>query len=169
MKRALRRITLFVFFIITLSVYSCKDDNTNPVINNPTYDANSINGTITFADTNLVKDTTAGKYYVALFGTWFGQPSRTTRIYPVKSGGKYTANYKIIAPGDGNWTVAIAWVISPPNYKSWFLGVYDTPGRDTSRANISEQHLKASISGGAGVGNINFNSYLDTANSIFVY
>jgi hypothetical protein len=160
-------ITLFIFIIIAFSVYSCKSDSSNPV--NNSYDANTINGTITFVDTNMVTDTTVGKYYVALFGTWFGPPSQTARIYPIKSGGKYTASYKILAPSDGNWSVAVAWVILPPNYKSWFLGVYDTPGRDTSRANIMEQHLKANITGGVGVGNINFNSYIDTAKNIYIY
>jgi hypothetical protein len=165
-------ITFSILLLISFSTFSCKSDSTNPVTNNnPTYDANTINGTVTFADTTYITDTTAGKYYVAAFATWPGNPTATSRIYPVKSGGKYTANYKIQVTNSGNYVVATAWVILPPPsaYKSWFLGVFDVAGKDTSSAAIWGTHPTANITNGAGVGNINFNSYIDTAHRIAVF
>jgi hypothetical protein len=162
---------LIFILLITFTIYSCKSDSTAPTQSGVTYDANTINGTVTFLDTTFISDTTVGKYYVAAFATWPGNPSATSRIYPVKSGGKYTANFKIQVTNSGNYVVSTAWVILPPplSYKSWFLGVYDVAGKDTSSAAIWGPHPTASITGGAGVGNINFNSFIDTTRRLAVY
>jgi hypothetical protein len=169
LKKIFINATMLIFiFTIFIFVYSCKEDAVAPPTN-PSYDANTINGTITFVDTNFISDTTVGKYYVSTFGTWPGTPSRNLVIYPQKSGGKYTANYKITVAGDGNWTVALAWVRFVPSYKSWFLGVYDVAGKDTSKAAIWGSHPQVNINGGVGVGNINFNAFIDTTKNLTVY
>lgn len=170
MKKAFLNGTMLIFvFIIFITVYSCKEDTVAPPQSGTTYENNTINGTITFVDTNFIVDTTVGKYYVSAFGTWPGNPTRNLVIYPQKSSGKYIANYKITLPGDGNWTIALAWVRLAPSYKSWFLGVYDVAGKDTSKTAIWGPHPQVNISGGVGVGNINFNAFIDTTKNLAVF
>jgi hypothetical protein len=170
LKRYFLNVFMFAVVLLTaFSLFSCSKDDTSPTNSTVTYDQNTINGTISFVDTGYVSDTTVGKYYVSVFGNWPGNPNNNVVVKPVKSNGKYSANYKISVPNDGDYTVAIAWVRVAPSYKSWFLGVYDVAGKDTSRTAIWGPHPKVTISGGVGVGNINFNSYLDTLNNIAVY
>lgn len=148
-----------IVLTIIFSIYSCSSDSSNPVT--VTYDANSINGTITFADTNFISDTTNGSYYVAAFATWPGPPSALTKIVPVKANGKFTASYKIIVSQNGNYVVSTAWVKKSP-YASLILGVYDVAGKDTSRVSLLGPHPTANITEGKGIGDINYNSYIDT-------
>ena len=151
--------------VVTLAAIlsSCKSDD-NPVTNTEvTYDANTINGTITFVDTaKFISDTSSGAYFVAVFANWPGQPSAYVKITPKLANGKYTATYKVPVTADGNYVVSTAWIKYNPYY-SLILGVYDVAGKDTSRASLLGSHPTANISSGKGVGNINYNAYLDTA------
>lgn len=151
---------LGILVMVMVSLYSCSSDDTNPVTS-VTYDANTINGTVSFVDTNYIADTTNGSYYVAAFATWPGPPSALAKIVPVKSNGKFTATYKIVVSQNGNYIVSTAWVKNNP-YASYILGVYDVAGKDTSRASLLGSHPTANISDGKGIGDINYNSYIDT-------
>lgn len=175
MKRFFLKSVLFSI-ILTIFVFICGcNDNT---INSAStiYDANTINGTITFVDTNLVLDTTYGYYNVSAFAYWppTANATASSRIYPTKVNGKYTANYKIIIPSDGSYTLTSAYIKIPYIVGSSVLGLgmYDmTQGNDTTHnlSIIYGQHAKAVISGRTGIGNINFNSWLDTTKKIYTF
>lgn len=166
-------ISLFVFFIISFTYYGCNSDST-PVQSGVTYDANTINGTITFVDSAFISDTLVGYYSINAYSSWppTGAPSAIAKIVPAKStSGKYTANYKLVFSGDGSFTLTTAFIKLPYTQGSVFgLGMYDnTPGNDTTHnaGIIYGPHTKAVISGGAGIGNINYNSWIDTTKKIY--
>jgi hypothetical protein len=162
LKKLFANGVLYSVIIIAIALLSgCSKDDTNPTSSNPTYDAYSINGTLTFVDTNFISDTTNGAYYVAVFSTWPGPPAAYSKIFPTKSNGKYTANYKVVVTANGGYVVSTAWIKKNP-YASLILGVYDVAGKDTSRASLTGSHPLATIADGKGVGNINYNSYIDT-------
>jgi hypothetical protein len=52
----LKRVVFSVILTIFVLIYGCSDNTTNPTP--VTYDAYSIDGTITFVDTNFISDTT---------------------------------------------------------------------------------------------------------------
>jgi hypothetical protein len=162
-----------ILLLISFSIFSCKSDTANPVNNNPTFDANTINGTITFVDTLFISDTNHGYYDISAFSTWppQGNASASSKIIPVKSNGKYSATFKLLMPGDGSFTLTTAFIKTPYVQGSSVLGLgmYDAAGNDTthSQSIIYGSHPKAVITGGAGIGNINFNSWIDTAMKIY--
>lgn len=162
MKKLLSNGVLYSVIIIAIAILSgCSNNDSNPTTSDPSYDNYSINGTLTFVDTNFISDTTNGAYYVAVFSSWPGPPAAYSKIFPTKTNGKYSANYKVLVTADGNYVVSTAWIKKTP-YASLILGVYDVAGKDTSRASLLGPHPTANISGGKGIGNINYNSYIDT-------
>jgi len=166
-------IILSIILTISFSTFGCKSDSTNPVTSTP-FDANSINGTITFVDSLFISDTTHGYYSIDAYSSWppTGMPSAIAKIIPSKnSNGKYTANFKLIVSGNGSYTLTTAFIKTPYGQGSVLgLGMYDvTSGNDTTHnsGTIFGSHTKAVITSGAGIGNINFNSWIDTTNKIY--
>jgi hypothetical protein len=167
-------VTLSIIFLAAFSTFSCKSDSSNPV--NNSYDANTINGTITFVDTLFISDTTNGYYSVDAYTVWPPTntgPTAYTKIIPQKAGGKYTANYKIIVPTNAPYTITAAYIRLPYIQGSVYgLGMYDVAGKDTVHNDsliFSIPHPKATITGGTGIGNINFNCWIDTAKKIYKF
>ncbi len=174
-KVLLNGLSIFFILIVILALNGCNSDSSTPVSGN-TYDANSINGTITFVDTAMITDTLNGYYNVSAFATWppTGNASASAKIKPIFMNGKYTATFKIVVPSDGSYTITSAFIRIPyvPGMSVLGLGVYDTiPGNDTTHNNaiIFGNHPKAIISGGTGIGNINFNSWIDTSKKIYKF
>jgi hypothetical protein len=163
---------LNVLLLISFTIFSCKSDTTNPVYTSgTTYDAYSINGTITFVDNNFIPDTVNGYYDISAFSSWppTGNATASAKLKPVLSGGKYTASYKIIVP-NGSFTLTSAYIKLPYGAGSVLgLGMYDVAGNDTTHnlGIIYGSHPKATITNGAGIGNINFNSWIDTTKKIY--
>lgn len=173
-KLLVNGVVLSVILITLFFISGCSNSDSSPVTNNPSFDANSINGTITFVDNAFISDTNVGYYSVSAFANWppTANATATAKIVPVLSGGKYTATFKIIVPSDGSYTITSSFIKLPYIPGSVYgLGMYDVPGNDTTHnfGIIMGSHPKATISSGAGVGNINFNSWIDTAKKIYKF
>ena len=178
MKKLFANGILYSVIIIAIALLSgCSDDNPVTI---KTYDAYSVNGTISFVDTlvntSILNDTTNGYYSISAFAVWppVANASATAKIYPVKIGGKYTANYILVLPSNGSYTITTAYIRIPyvPFSSVLGLGIYDTtPGNDTTHnvGTVGGPHTKAVISNGTGIGNINFNSWIDTTKKIYKF
>ena len=168
-------LTLCILITISISFFSCKSDSTNPENSNSTYDANSINGTISFVDNNFTADTINGYYDISAFSSWppTGNATASAKLKPVLSGGKYTAIFKIIVPANGQYTITSSYIKLPYSQGSVLgLGIYEVAGRDTvhnDSLNFQVPHPKAIITNGTGIGNVDFNSWLDTAKYIYKF
>lgn len=162
---------LFAFVVISLLTlaYSCSN-NDNPVTS--AWDNNSINGTITFVDSNgYITDTTGGYYNVDAFGTWppNAGPSAYSLVNIKKTGNVYTASYKLSNLASGSYVITFAWNKVPyvPGNSTYLLGVYGCSTDSTRYTCWSSPNVsKAVITDSKGIGNINFSSYLDTAKKI---
>jgi hypothetical protein len=161
--------------MLLMIAFSCSDKNNNIVTGGITYDANSINGTVTFVDSVFISDTTHGYYSVDAYSVWppTAGPTAFSKIHPTKSGGKYSANFKIIVPSDGSYILTTSFIKTPyvPGSSVLGLGMYDVSPNDTthSASVIYGNHPKATISGGTGIGNINYNSWIDTTKYIYKF
>jgi hypothetical protein len=167
-----------VIVMIAALLNGCSNDTTtNPTV---TYDAYSINGTISFVDTlintAILTDTAHGYFDISAFANWppTSNASASAKIFPVKSNGKYTAGYKLIVPSNGSYTITASYIRVPyvPGSSVLGLGIYDTaPGSDTSHSAsiIYGPHTQAVISGGTGIANIDFKSWIDTTKKIYKF
>ncbi len=154
-------IVAFVGIIIN----SCGDD---PVSNNtnPTYDANSINGTVTFVDTNF-EGTDSGSYLISAYPEAGWPPTGGPTAYATLNitPGQTAYNYKLVGLSDGNYVVSVGYrkLIGG---QSPIMSIY---GCDTlhSMTCLLTPTLKATITNNAGVGNINMLSWADTSKKIY--
>lgn len=149
--------------------YSCSDDT----VVTPAPQANTINGRVTFADTNFI--TSGGTYLISIFANdnpppqyWFGPPTAfdTLDISFNSSTGKYEANYSFTNVNNGRYVVAVGFRRDTGG-QSPTMGIY---GCDTARAQFSNcftTPIRAEITNNAGVNNINFLSWADTTNKVF--
>lgn len=166
-------LTILIVISTVLLINGCKNDTNNPIY--PTsFDKNSINGTITFVDTTYISDTAHGYYSIDAYSSWppTGAPSAIAKIIPSKnSNGKYTATYKLLVTSDGSYTLTTAFIKTPYGAGSVLgLGMYDTTASNDTTHNagiIFGSHPKAVITNGTGIGNINFNSWIDTTKKIY--
>ncbi len=97
---------------LMISLYSCSDDNNNNiVVTGP--EANTISGTITFADTNFISS--GGYYDLSAFTAWFptGNPARSDSLKIIPVGNKYQANYKLTNVPNGTYFLTVAWIKLP--------------------------------------------------------
>jgi len=164
LKTSSRHYLVFFIFtvIIAVIIYSC-DDNTTP--NNPGSSTYSISGTITFNGTSIVAS--GGSYNVSAFNAWYptGSPNGIAIMNPVLNGGVYTAIYSIAGLSNGNYFLASAWTKEP--YVTGGNYVLGTNGCDTMALGGPFACRPDSIVvNGSNVININFISYIDTANSL---
>ena len=166
-KTFLKHFGLFVIVaFVGIIINSCGDDTT--ISNNPpTYDAKSVNGTVTFVETGFL-DSTSGSYLIAAYpeSGWppMGPPAAFATI-PVVNG-TAAFNYKLTDLADGNYVISVGFRKNTGG-QSPIMGIY---GCDTLRGFtpcLQNPTLKATISNSAGVGSINFLSWADTTNKIF--
>lgn len=151
--------------------YSCSDSS-NTTTPPAGLDANSINGTVLFADTNF-GSASVGNYNISAFTSWppSGPPSANVNLTISKVGSVYQGTYKITAVNNGIYFIAVGWrrLIGGA---SPVMGIYgcdtmhymppaNTCPRDTAQMN------KAIISGNAGISLPNFLTWADTTKRIF--
>ena len=155
--------------------YSCNSDSTvAPGVT--TYDQLSINGRITFTDSvgyYKFTDTSKGYYNISAFSQWrpVGPASANSKLVLKMEGGKMVADYKMIVPANGFYTVTSAYIKLPYSSGSVYgLGKYKS---DTTHNPVvvfdSSSSAKVSITGNQGVGNINFLSWIDTTKKIYQF
>lgn len=165
-------INAFIIVMLFMAAYSCSDSDSgsnNP--NTPTGpEANSISGTITFADTNFA--TSGGYYDISAFPStgWppMAGPTQNDSLVITKVGNTYQANYKLSNLPDGNYVLTTAWIRLPYNPANSTIGL-GTYGCDTSRSFscIFGAPGTVAITNNRGVENINFLSWADTLKRIY--
>ena len=147
-------------------INSCGDDNTTNTNNNPTYDAKSINGTVTFVETGFM-DSSAGTYLISAYPESGWPPTSGPAAYDTihVTAGQTAYNYKLIDLADGKYVVSVGFRKSTGG-QSPIMSIY---GCDTSHSFtcLFTPTLKAEITNSAGVGNINMLSWADTTYKIY--
>lgn len=173
MKKTIKTNLLFLFLAVisTAILYGCKEDTViTPTPGGP--EANSINGKITFADTNFLFN--GGYYDVAVFPPppgWppMGPPSGNDSLVITNVGGVYQADYSIKGLSNGDYIVAVGW---RPDIggQSPVLGIY---GCDTAHASTNPGCVfnpsRVTITNNEGVANINILSWADTTQQVFYH
>lgn len=175
MRKLLSNLAFGVVLVSLLSIaYSCSESTVAPP-SGTTFDQLSINGRITFPDTNgyyKFLDTSKGYYNISAFAQWppMGPASASSKLITKIESGKLVADYKIIVPANGFYTVTSAYIRLPYTAGSVFgMGKF---GSDTSHnpAQIFDTtNARVSIQSNAGVGGINFLSWVDTTSRIYKF
>lgn len=176
MRKLLSNLAFGVVLVSLLSIaYSCNSDSTVTPPSGTTYDQLSINGRITFPDTAgyyKFMDTAKGYYNISAFAQWppMGPASASSKLITKIDGGKLVADYKIIVPANGFYTVTSAYIRLPYTSGSVFgMGKY---GSDTSHSPaqiFDTTNARVSIQGNVGIGGINFLSWVDTTSKIYKF
>jgi|GEM_PF-1599755 len=137
------------------------------------YDQNSISGRVTFVDTigyYKFRDTTKGYYNISAFGQWppMGPASANVKLYPYMMNGKMVADYKLIVPGNGSYTITNSYNKLPYSAGSIYgLGKW---GSDTSHVPAivyDTTNARVHIINSIGNININYLSWIDTTKKIY--
>lgn len=153
--------------LLIFAIYSCSDDN---VIINTGPALNSINGTVTFVDTNFVL--TGGTYLISAFGTWppMGPPSAYDTIHITRTNNilNRVYQYQLADVSPGSYAVSVGFRKTTGG-ASPVLSVY---GCDTVRPQYSPCPITASTRATIGANNegtegINMISWSDTTKKIF--
>lgn len=127
----------------------------------------SINGRITFVDTNFIQ--TPSYYYAGAFSVWppnFIGPDTYDSLIIQHQGNIYYADYHILNLPNSNYKVALG-VMGPLLVESFILGIY---GCDTVHIPFSSCPLdptSVTIQNYNGVENINFLGWADTTQRIY--
>ena len=159
----------FLFVICALALisiaYSCKSDDVITPVVGP--DANTINGTVTFADTGFIS--TGGVYLISAFTTWLpsGPPAAydTIKISRGTSGRWNTAyDYKLKGISSGAYAISVGFRKSTGG-QSPIMGLY---GCDTTHNMcVLTDTVKARVINNSGVAGINFPSWADTTKKLY--
>ncbi|CAF3782544.1 unnamed protein product, partial [Rotaria sp. Silwood1] len=155
--------------ILTIA-YSCSDTTVTPATGP---EANSIAGTVTFADTNFGA-VPVGYYDIAAFSSWppSGPPAANDSLIISKVDGKYKANYTIRGLGTGvdsaKYTIAIGWRRRTGG-ASPTMGIYpcDTAHYNPVTSPCPFSPTKVVIRSNAGVNGVNVLAWADTTKRIF--
>lgn len=174
MTKLLTNLAFVVVLISMLTIaYSCSDDTVTPVTS---FDKLSINGRLTFPDTNgyyKFQDTTKGYYNISAFSQWppMGPASANSKLVLKMESGKLVADYKLIVPSNGNYTVTSAYIKLPylPFGSVFGLGKYKSDTSHVPGVIYDTTNARVNISNDAGVGNINFLSWADTTKKIYQF
>lgn len=158
-------LVVLILSVITIA-YSCKSDDVVTVV---LPDANTINGTVTFADTGFIA--TGGVYLISAYGTWppSGPPSAydTIKINRNSSTGRWNTaySYKLKSlPDNGSFAVAVGFRKATGG-QSPIMGIY---GCDTTHNMcVLTTTTRATITNGAGVAGIDFSSWADTTKKLY--
>ncbi len=165
MKKGIYSVMLQSVCVIFLmfSINSCSNDTVTPA--GP--DANTVSGTITFADTNILR--TGGFYDIGVFPNpstppayWFGPPSSNDTLRYTKTGNLYTATFKLKGVSNGSYVVAVGF--RTDTQRDLIMGVY---GCDTSHSTCFFDPQRISVTNNQGVENVNFISWADTTKKVF--
>jgi hypothetical protein len=158
---------IFYFLIAAMlsSLYSCKEESLAPKTDP---ERNTISGTVTFVDTNLIISSD-GAYQIAAFEQWppKGRPAAFDSLRITKIGKEYKANYKLAGLGvylDAYYVIAVGWVKRPYGSRSPVLGIYSCDTARYSSCIYIQQGVW--IKDNKGVANINFLCWADTTKQI---
>ena len=171
-------LTNFAFVVVLVSLltiaYSCSDNTVTTMTTS--YDQLSINGRITFIDSvgyYKFKDTIKGYYNISAFAQWppAGPASANSKLVLKMEGGKMVADYKLIVPANGFFTVTSAYIKLPylPSGSVFGLGKYKSDTSHVPSVIYDTTNARVNISGNQGVGNINFLSWIDTTSRIYKF
>jgi hypothetical protein len=175
LRKLLTNLAFVVVLVSMLTIaYSCSDNTVTPVPT--TYDQLSINGRITFADTAgyyKFTDTSKGYYNISAFSQWppMGPASANSKLVLKMEGGKMVADYKLILPSNGLFTVTAAYIKLPylPFGSVFGLGKYKSDTSHVPAVIYDTTNARVTISGNQGVGNVNFLSWIDTTKKIYQF
>ncbi len=145
--------------------YSCKSDD---VITTVLPDANTISGTVTFADSNFIA--TGGTYLISAYASWppMGPPATydTIKINRNSSTGKWNQayDYKLKGLNNGDYAIAVGFRKATGG-QSPIMGIF---GCDTTHNTcVLTTTMRAGIVNNAGVTGINFTSWADTTKKLY--
>jgi hypothetical protein len=165
---------MLLFALLTLA-YSCSD-NAVTTDNSTTYDELSINGHIFFEyDTSgyyKYSDTTKGYYNVSAFAQWppMGPASANSKLILKKEGYRMAADYKLIVPANGSYTITASYIKLPYASGSVYgLGKYKSDTSHIPSVIFDTTNARVNISGNKGVGDINFLGFIDTIHYIYKF
>lgn len=173
----MRKLLTNLAFVVVLSslltiAYSCNSDSTvAPGVT--TYDQLSINGRVTFTDTvgyYKFKDTLNGYYNISAFAQWppMGPSSANSKLTLKMENGKMVADYKMIVPANGFFTVTSAYIKLPYSAGSVYgLGKYKSDTTHNVGVIYDTTGARVTMISNQGVGNVNFLSWIDTTNKIY--
>lgn len=165
-KNFLANFSLVVLILSVITIaYSCKSDD---VVSPSGPAANSINGNITFVDTNFIS--TGGTYLVSAYSTWppMSGPSSydTVRISRNSTTGKWNQSYtyKLSSVANGSYAVSVGFRKATGG-QSPIMGVY---GCDTTHNScVVTTTSRATITSNAGVTGIDFTCWADTTKKLY--
>jgi hypothetical protein len=154
---------LIIALFATILISKCGSDSvTSP---GATYDAKSINGTVTFADNHFV--TSGGTYLISAYPKTGWPPAAGPTAYDTihVTSGTLGYNYKLVGLDDGSYVISVGFR-KVTGGQSPIMGIY---GCDTlhSIQCVITPTLNATITGGAGVGGINFLCWADTSKKLY--
>lgn len=160
-------LVVLILSVLTIA-YSCKSDDVVTVV---LPDANTINGTVTFADTGFIS--TGGVYLISAYGTWLpaGPPNAydTIKINRNSTTGRWNTSYSYKLkglPDNGSFAVAVGFRKSTGG-QSPIMGVYGCDTTHNGCAGSSTLTGRATITNGAGVAGIDFSSWADTTKKLY--
>lgn len=173
-KFNIKAFEILVIALLFISVYSCSDDDDNPIIATGP-DAKSINGKVTFVDTNFVL--TGGTYLISAYPStgWppMGGPAAYDTINITRTNNvlNLVYNYKLIDLNPGDYVVSVGFRKNTGG-QSPIMSIY---GCDTLRAVDSagvaclfNPSKKATIgSNNQGTAGIDMLSWSDTTKKIY--
>lgn len=156
--------------LLTL-VYSCKSDDVVTPSTGPAN--NTINGTVTFADTNF-GSSAVGYYDIGAFSSWppSGPPASNDSLKISKVGGKYQATFSLKSLGVGvdsaKYVIAVGWRRISGG-ASPTMGIYgcDTAHYTPPTSTCPLNPTKITIKNNVGVDGSNMISWADTTKRIF--
>jgi len=173
-KFSFKLFEIVIIALLFVSIYSCSDDDTNPVT--PTGpDAKTINGKVTFVDTNFILS--GGTYLISAYPSsgWppTGGPAAYDTINITRTNNvlNLVYNYKLIDVNPGDYVVSVGFR-KDLGGQSPIMGIY---GCDTLRAIypggaacLLSPSKKATIGAeNQGTAGIDFLSWSDTTKKIF--
>ncbi|MCU0371784.1 MAG: hypothetical protein MUE56_00895 [Ignavibacteria bacterium] len=171
MKSYKNLIALLLFISVSMTlVVGCSDDTVTPGTKYPNL---TINGRITFTDTNgyyKFIDTSKGYYNVSAFAQWppMGPSSANAKLMPKMEGGKMVADYQLLLPAKGFYTITSAYIKLPYTAGSVYgLGKYKSDTTHNPGIIYDTTNARVSLPESPGVGDINFLSWIDTTNKIY--
>jgi hypothetical protein len=153
-------------------VIGCSDDSTT-VTPGTTYPNLTINGRVTFVDSTgyyKFKDSSKGYYNISAFSTWppMGPASANGKLVPKMENGKMVADYQIVLPSKGNYTITSSYIKLPYASGSVYgLGKYKSDTTHNVAVIYDTTGARVYLPESPGVGDINFLSWIDTTKKIY--
>lgn len=173
MKNYSSLIAMLLFISVTMTlVVGCSDDDTT-VTPGTTFPNLTINGRVTFVDSaGYYKfiDSTKGYYNISAFASWppLGPATANGKLMPKMEGGKMVADYQLLLPAKGFYTITSAYIKLPYTAGSVYgLGKYKSDTTHNIAVIYDTANARVYLPESPGVGDINFLSWIDTTNKIY--